>query len=269
MDEQTTLEALYAPLRDRLSAQDATQRSLEFYVRRRVDVGAWAARGEDYLDLRRAGRFQGHGALEAIAQGELAAAWQTGGAADVADAMAAFVTKNYAALLDTKLAEVPLQDLARWIFSTDHITLEYGIRYERIELSRLSPGMRGIVLLMVYLEVDEWDTRPLVVDQPEENLDPQSIYRQLVTYFRQAKRRRQVILVTHNPNLVVNADADQVIVANAKREGVTELPRISYYSGGLEDPKIRTAVCEILEGGERAFLERELRYAIKRDRRLT
>src|SRR5262249_14429921 len=133
-----------------------------------------------------------------------------------------------------------------------------------VEISRLSPGIRGIVLLMLYLVVDQWDTRPLVVDQPEGNLDPHSVYEELVKYFRSAKRRRQVILVTHNPNLVVNAGADQVIIASSERHDPKSLPRISYSSGGLEDARTRSEVCRILEGGERAFRERERRYSINR-----
>jgi len=110
------------------------------------------------------------------------------------------------------------------------------------------------------------DRRPLIVDQPEENLDPQSVYDDLVRYFRAAKRRRQVILVTHNANLVVNTDADQVIVAASERTG-PGLPTIKYESGGLENDAIRAAVCRVLEGGERAFRERERRYDLPRDPR--
>jgi predicted ATP-dependent endonuclease of OLD family len=127
--------------------------------------------------------------------------------------------------------------------------------------------MPGIVLLILYLAIDRWDTRPLLVDQLEENLDPHSVYKQLVRYFRAAKRRRQVIIVTHNPNLVVNADADQVIVATAERKDAKSLPTIRYASSGLEDRQIRAEVCRILEGGEHAFLDRERRYAIPRDMR--
>jgi len=169
-------------------------------------------------------------------------------------------------LSDSRLSHVGLQDVGRWLFSTDHVSLAYGIRYDGQEISTLSPGMRGIVLLMLYLAVDQWDLRPLIVDQPEENLDPQSVYDELVRYFRDAKIRRQVILVTHNPNLVVNADADQVIVASARRQGAG-LPQIHYSSGGLEDSQTRTDVCRILEGGERAFREREQRYAFSQDLR--
>lgn len=109
--------------------------------------------------------------------------------------------------------------------------------------------------------------RTHLVDQPEENLDPKSIFDELVAYFRAARLRRQVILVTHNANLVVNTDADQVIVATATRLSATVLPQLSYRAGGLEDPVIRRDVCALLEGGERAFLEREKRYCFLQDRR--
>lgn len=266
VEEQKILEDLYEPLRQQLAGEGANEKRLEFYVRRHVDVSAWVARGEGLLDLRKAGTFRGHGTLEQQAS-ELMPAWREGGAAEVAAAMQCFIDASIKDLVQARLPEVSYQDLGRWLFSTDHVSLEYGIKYDGVDLSRLSPGMRGTVLLMLYLAVDQWDTRPLVVDQPEENLDPHSVYEELVRYFRAAKRRRQVILVTHNPNLVVNADADQVIVAASDREGRRGLPRISYISGGLEDKTIRSNVCRILEGGERAFLDRDRRYAIPRDLR--
>ena len=80
--------------------------------------------------------------------------------------------------------------------------------------------------------------------------------------FREARKRRQVIVVTHNANLVVNTDADQVVVATSIRTPEFDLPSISYRSGSLENPNIRRSVCDILEGGERAFLERERRYRL-------
>ncbi len=110
-----------------------------------------------------------------------------------------------------------LEHLADWLFSVDHIELDYGLRYEGVDLESLSPGTKGIVLLILHLAIDQEDQRPLIIDQPDENLDNQSIYDILRGYFRQAKERRQVIIVTHNPNLVVNTDADQVIVARCVR----------------------------------------------------
>jgi ABC-type lipoprotein export system ATPase subunit len=264
--EQDVLNDLYAPLKENL-AKDAAQRRLEFYVARHIDLDAWVDDGEQLLDLRRAGAFQGKGKLKQAVVDFLLPAWRSGSAAEVSEAMQKFIETHAAGLMASRADNVSPQDVGRWLFSTGHISLEYGIKYDGVELSRLSPGMRGIVLLILYLAVDIWDTRPLVVDQPEENLDPQSVYEELVGYFRQAKRRRQVILVTHNPNLVVNADADQVIVASSLRTSPGALPTISYVSGGLEDKSIRKQVCRILEGGERAFLERERRYALPRSLR--
>src|SRR5262245_42042011 len=131
--------------------------------------------------------------------------------------------------------------------------MRYSITYDDVEIENLSPGTRGIVLLLLYLVVDKHDLRPLIIDQPEENLDPKSVFDELVPHFGEARQRRQVIIVTHNANLVVNTDADQVIVASSGPHRRDDLPEITYQGGGLEDPLIRRKVCEILEGGQQAF----------------
>ena len=151
---------------------------------------------------------------------------------------------------------------ARWLFSTDHISVKYEILYDGLDIRKLSPGTRGIVLLLLYLALDDADDRPLIIDQPEENLDPKSVFDELVSLFIAAKFKRQVIMVTHNANLVINTDADQIIVADAQPAADGGLPSFTYRAGGLEDAEIRTAVCEILEGGERAFKERARRLRV-------
>jgi ABC-type Mn2+/Zn2+ transport system ATPase subunit len=157
------------------------------------------------------------------------------------------------------------QEVAAWIYSTDHIQMRYSITYDDVAIEHLSPGTRGIVLLLLYLVIDKHDYRPLIIDQPEENLDPKSVFDELVPHFREARTRRQVIIVTHNANLVVNTDADQVIVASSERKEGMGLPQLSYVSGSLEDPTIRDSVCAILEGGEKAFRDRERRYRLRWD----
>lgn len=159
-----------------------------------------------------------------------------------------------------------LRRFAQWIFSTDHLSIRYGISYDGVDISKLSPGTRGIVLLLLYLALDDADDRPLIIDQPEENLDPKSVFDELVTLFIEAKNKRQVIMVTHNANLVVNTDADQVIVAEAGPHPEGGLPRITYQAGGLEDFKMRQVICEILEGGQHAFKERARRMRVKLER---
>jgi hypothetical protein len=81
-----------------------------------------------------------------------------------------------------------------------------------------------------------------------------------------AKRKRQVIIVTHNANLVINTDADQIIIADAGPHAAGGLPPITYTAGGLEDGAIRKSVCDILEGGEVAFRERARRLRVRLER---
>jgi hypothetical protein len=106
----------------------------------------------------------------------------------------------------------------------------------------------------------------LIIDQPEENLDPKSVFDELVPLFITAKTKRQVIMVTHNANLVINTDADQIIIADATAHPAHGLPVINYVAGGLEDATIRKAVCDILEGGEDAFRERARRLRVRLER---
>src|SRR5690606_4815354 len=102
--------------------------------------------------------------------------------------------------------------------------------------------------------------------QPEENLDPKSVNDELVPLFMEARSKRQVIIVTHNANLVINTDADQIIVADSSPSVGAGLPTFTYASGGLEDTDIRKQVCDILEGGDTAFKERARRLRVRLER---
>lgn len=266
LDEEEALGALYKPLRERIAAAAGSLAKLSFSVRRTVDIEKWASTGEALLDLRTGSTFKGKGAVREVASISLLEAWQHGNAEEAGAALQDFVQAHSDSLRKQRPSEMSPKDWARdisaWLFGTDHISVSYGLEYDGLDIQQLSPGTRGIVLLLLYLAVDAQDDRPLIIDQPEENLDPQSIYDELVVEFRQAKKRRQVIIVTHNANLVVNTDADQVIVARSGGHHPGRLPTMSYESGGLEDPSIRKAVCSILEGGEHAFRERAKRLLV-------
>jgi energy-coupling factor transporter ATP-binding protein EcfA2 len=274
-DEQAHLSKLYEPLHENLKGATGALAKLRFVVTRNADLDGWVQTGEDLLDLRKDSQFRGRGALSGETAKRLVLAWRTGQADAVASAMQEFVKDFWQEFLKAMPASLKpderrdwMHGVGRWLYSTDHISIEYGIEYDRVPVERLSPGTRGIVLLLLYLAIDRTDRRPLLIDQPEENLDPKSVFDDLVPHFREARRRRQIVIVTHNANLVVNTDADQVIVATCAPGAPGVLPVIRYDSGSIENSKIRKNVCDILEGGERAFLERERRYRLNWNRML-
>lgn len=266
VDEQKGLEELYAPIKARIAEATGSLSKLSFSVRRVVDLERWAAKGESLLDLRTNGPFKGRGELLRSARAGLLSAWMTGDTTQAAATLLDFVKANETALRTHMPENADLRawarDISDWLYSTNHITVGYGLQYDGVDIEQLSPGTRGIVLLLLYLAIDAEDDRPLIIDQPEENLDPQSIFQELVHRFREAKKRRQIIIVTHNANLVVNTDADQVVIAQCGPHRPGQLPLITYKSGSLENPLIRQHVCDILEGGERAFKERAKRLRV-------
>ena len=100
---------------------------------------------------------------------------------------------------------------------------------------------------------------PLIIDQPEDNLDNESIFRVLSQCIRKAKRSRQVVLVTHNPNLAVGADAEQIICVKLEK---AKKYKFSYETGAIENPSINQKIVDVLEGSQPAFVKRRLKYQI-------
>lgn len=145
------------------------------------------------------------------------------------------------------------------LFSFEYFDARYELRLGGKNLNQLSPGEKGLLLLVFYLHLDKEKT-PLIIDQPEDNLDNDSIFSILAACIRQAKKSRQVILVTHNPNLAVGADAEQILyVSLDKAAGY----KFSYESGSIENPRINDVIVKILEGSKPAFVQRRLKYQIK------
>lgn len=147
-------------------------------------------------------------------------------------------------------------DLYDRIFGLEYLRPQYELRWDGRLVDELSPGERGNLLLVFYLLIDR-DNIPLVIDQPEENLDNQTIVETLVPCMRDAKKRRQVIMVTHNPNLAVVCDADQIVHARLEKDASN---RVSYRSGSIEDSTSNRSAVDILEGTRPAFDQRDARY---------
>lgn len=169
-----------------------------------------------------------------------------------------------------------VQSFISMILSGNWFSLQYSVDYEGDNLSDMSPGKRSFVVLKLLLDFSDKKC-PILIDQPEDNLDNRAIYNELVKYVREKKKERQIILVTHNPNIVVGADSEEVIVANQNGKNAPNDRGIKfqYVHGSLENTSaritddnepilyrcgIREHVCDILEGGENAFRDRENKY---------
>ena len=136
---------------------------------------------------------------------------------------------------------------------SSYLFVEPQITYSGNPLERLSVGQKGTVYLCLKLATQTF-SQPLIFDQPEDDLDNEFIIAELVGIFRSIKQFRQVIVVTHNANLVVNADAEQIIVAH------NDSGKLRYLSGSLENEQTNKDIRRILEGGDDAFRKREMRY---------
>lgn len=153
------------------------------------------------------------------------------------------------------LERVALHDLPRLQVTKRIVDGEGNARYLKKDFSKLSLGQQQSVLLALMLSADS--DRPLIIDQPEDNLDGEFIYSTLVPVLRRAKERRQVIIVTHNANVAVLGDAEQIVVMKAANDKGEIVAR-----GSIDHPKTRDAACAILEGAKEAFLRRAKMYSV-------
>ena len=152
----------------------------------------------------------------------------------------------------------------------------WEITYKNDKLGEMSTGKASFVILMLIIGLSK-SKSPILIDQPEDNLDNRSVSENIISYLRNKKIERQIILVTHNANIVVNADAENVIVANQKGQNDKETSSIykfDYINGAIENTfaKIETEtdllksmgikehIADIVEGGKEAFKNRERKY---------
>lgn len=145
------------------------------------------------------------------------------------------------------------------LFPEDSLDVQYnatgeGKRFLSIEEG--SPGQKTAALLAFLLSYGD---EPLILDQPEDDLDNLLIYKLIVTQLRNMKRNRQIIVVTHNANIVVNGDSE-LVMALAPHHGETK----KECNGSLQEKKVRDTICEIMEGGTQAFKDRYHRIALEK-----
>lgn len=161
---------------------------------------------------------------------------------------------------------------------TDWYHVHYTVKSGEDTINSMSPGKKALVLLELIINIEKGNY-PILIDQPEDDLDNRSIYSDLVQYLRQKKHERQIIVVTHNANVVIGADAEEVIIANQNgKESANRSRRFEYSCGSLENSRplydengnilagilnqkgIQEQICDILEGGKKAFELRKSKY---------
>ncbi|WP_433778782.1 TrlF family AAA-like ATPase [Flavobacterium anhuiense] len=159
---------------------------------------------------------------------------------------------------------------------TDFFFDHWDVKSDNDDIHKMSTGKASFILLKLIIKLSN-ENGPILIDQPEDNLDNRSVSKELVKFLKEKKKERQIILVTHNPNIVVNADAENIIVANQKGQNDSETSspyQFDYINGALENnsPKdenekdllksmgIREHIADIVEGGKEAFKKREEKY---------
>lgn len=151
--------------------------------------------------------------------------------------------------------------------------VNYQVAMENDAIEHMSPGKKALVLLRLLIDLSESEW-PILIDQPEDDLDNRSIFDDLVGYIKRKKKERQIIVATHNANIVVGGDAEQIIIANQNGGNTPNISKqFEYRSGGIESIEgdvnspgilyqqgVKDQICRILEGGERAFELRSKKY---------
>lgn len=177
-----------------------------------------------------------------------------------------------------------LESVLREIFKNWY-NVHYVVKSGHDTIEEMSPGKKALVLLEMVISLED-SLCPILIDQPEDDLDNRSIYDDLVKFIREKKRERQIITVTHNANVVLGADAEEVIIANQMgQDSPNERYRFEYRSGSIENNEpavtadgsecicvlykkgIQTQICDILEGGRSAFEKRQHKYFSVEQRR--
>lgn len=154
------------------------------------------------------------------------------------------------------LERVALYDVPKLQVSKQVEDGDGGRRTIQREFYKLSLGQQQSILLALMLSANS--DKPLIIDQPEDNLDGEFIYSTLVPVLRRAKERRQVIIVTHNANVAVLGDAEQIIVMKANNDRAEIVSR-----GSIDRSETRDAACAILEGAKEAFTRRAKMYGFE------
>ncbi|WP_303148246.1 TrlF family AAA-like ATPase [uncultured Cloacibacillus sp.] len=240
---------------------------LEFSVRKVLRIDQLMRKISDLLDNRSIGRFHAFN-LREITEDVLST--------EHIEALIEAILTNSKDTLQLK-GGCTVESALREILS-DWYNIDYVVRMDNDDIQDMSPGKKALVLLRLLISLAE-SRCPILIDQPEDDLDNRSIFDELIRFIKEKKVDRQIITVTHNANIVLGGDAELVIVANQQGKNAPNMQyRFEYRGGSIEDNNpvveengevitgilnskgIQEHICEILEGGEQAFALRQHKY---------
>ncbi|WP_373131767.1 TrlF family AAA-like ATPase [Clostridium sp. M62/1] len=240
---------------------------LEFSVRKVLRIDQLMRKISELLDNRSIGRFHAFN-LREITEDILSS--------EHIEAFIEAILANSKDSLQLK-GGYTVESALREILS-DWYNIDYVVRMDNDNIQDMSPGKKALVLLRLLISLAE-SRCPILIDQPEDDLDNRSIFDELIRFIKEKKVDRQIITVTHNANIVLGGDAELVIVANQQgKNAPNKKYRFEYRGGSIEDNNpvveengeaipgilnskgIQEHICEILEGGEQAFALRQHKY---------
>lgn len=264
-EEVGLLRELYAPIQQAIAENEIVRGNIALEFTAEVHDAGFTQSFLEFIHQGRVGTFSGREEGEKrirnlLAESELAT---VEGALNFAEAVRSRLGSDHrdakrpaVAVADQLRAAKSVTELYDFLFGFSYLEPRYGMRLAGRALEGLSPGEKGALLLVFYLLLDKADT-PLLLDQPEENLDNETVFSLLVPAVKAAKDRRQLLVVTHNPNLAIACDADQVVCAARDPDGAN---RVTYQTGAIENPEINRRAVDVLEGTMPAFLNRGWKY---------
>jgi ABC-type lipoprotein export system ATPase subunit len=235
-------KALYKPVQDFIEHHPLAQRGLQLDFKVTIVQGGFEQQFFELVSQGKKGSFcgieEGRQVLKALLE---RADWSSrDGALAFLDHMIDHLCRDHrhptappVVIGEQLKREGSVAALYDFLYSFAYLMPRYRLLWSGREIDELSPGERGTVLLLFYLLVDSSNV-PLVIDQPEENLDNQTVFNILVPAIKEARQRRQIIIVTHNPNLAVVCDADQIIYAHLDKTSGNTAVVSGYKTRGLK-----------------------------------
>ena len=243
-DKKKVLEDIYNPIQYKIESMEVLKSNgIVFKSFMKVDKKKLIENIMKHIDLRKSSNFRENHFVENIVEST---------DFENKDSILQFIEEIYLSSVnkidDANSLIKDRNEFNYFIGSIQYLEPNFTINADGKSLNELSPGGRGIVLLIFYLTLNK-DNIPLVIDQPEDNLDNQSVYSKLVPAIIEAKKNRQIIIVTHNPNIAIACDSEAIIYCMQEKNSKT----LNYVTGSIENKKMNENIVDILEGTVPAF----------------